>query len=104
VPGWAIFFELTQQADLIMVASERVVARCAACAGRDQVIAELGRAVKELRAEVAEMRRRLGCSRQNSPMPPSSDDRPGPDTTAAGIAHWPRPEARGKQPGRRARR
>lgn len=35
-------------------------AGCAACAARDQVIAKLGRAAEELRAEVAELRRRLG--------------------------------------------
>jgi hypothetical protein len=52
-------------------------AGCAACAARDQVIAELGRAVEELRAEVAELRRRLDRNSRNSSMPPSSDDSPG---------------------------
>jgi len=52
-------------------------AGCASCAARDQVIAELGRAVEELRAEVAELRRRLGRNSKNSSMPPSADDLPG---------------------------
>jgi transposase len=52
-------------------------AGCAACAARDQVIAELSRAVGELRAEVAELRRRLGRNSGNSSMAPSADDLPG---------------------------
>ena len=41
------------------------------------MIAELGRAVEELRAEVAELRRRVGRSSRNSSMPPASLTGPG---------------------------
>jgi transposase len=50
---------------------------CEGCAARDEAIAELGRAIEELRAEVADLRRRLGRNSGNSSMPPSSDDLPG---------------------------
>ena len=57
---------------------------CAACAGRDAVIAEQAVAIEELRsdvlslaAQVAELRRRLGRNSGNSSMAPSADDLPG---------------------------
>ncbi|MGP8000864.1 MAG: DUF6444 domain-containing protein [Streptosporangiaceae bacterium] len=55
---------------------------CAACAARDQVIARLGRAVEELRAEVADQQRRLSRNSRNSSMPPSADDRTCPAAAA----------------------
>jgi hypothetical protein len=63
------------------------------------VIAELGRAVEELRAEVADLRRRLGRNSGNSSMPPSSDDLPGrvpPKRERRGKGSG---RSRGKQPG-----
>jgi hypothetical protein len=74
-------------------------AGCASCAARDQVIAELGRAVEELRAEVADLRRRLGRNSRNSSMPPSADDLPGrvpPKRERHGKGGK---RGRGKQPG-----
>src|SRR5438552_2454103 len=47
------------------------------CAARDELIGELVRAVEDLRAEVADLRRRLGRNSGNSSMPPSTDDLPG---------------------------
>jgi len=63
-------------------------AGCTPCAARDELIGELVRAVEELRAEVADLRRRLGRNSGNSSMPPSADDLPGKVP--------PRREARGK--------
>ena len=60
---------------------------------------ELGRAVGELRAEVADLRRRLGRNSGNSSMPPSSDDLPGrvpPERERRGRGNG---RSRGKQPG-----
>jgi Family of unknown function (DUF6444) len=74
-------------------------AGCAACAARDQVIAELGRAVEELRAEVAELRRRLGRNSRNSSMPPSSDDLPGRVPPRRERRKGGTGRRRGKQPG-----
>jgi transposase len=42
-------------------------------AARDAVIAEQARIIEELRAEVAELKRRLGQNSSNSSLPPSSD-------------------------------
>ena len=67
-------------------------AGCGACAARDAVIAEQGQAIEELRAEVADLRRRLGRNSGNSSMPPSSDDLPGKVP--------PKRERRGKGSGR----
>jgi transposase len=57
---------------------------CASCAARDELIAEQGQAIGELRAdvlalaeEVRELRRRLGRNSGNSSMAPSADDLPG---------------------------
>jgi transposase len=79
---------------------------CASCAARDELIAEQGRAIEELKGdllalaeEVRELRRRLGRNSGNSSMPPSADDLPGRTSPA------PKPERRrgrrkpGKQPG-----
>ena len=74
-------------------------AGCAACAARDAVIAEQGQAIEELRAEVADLRRRLGRNSGNSSMPPSSDDLPGkvpPKRERRGKGSG---RSRGKQPG-----
>ena len=74
-------------------------AGCAACAARDAVIAEQGQAIEELRAEVADLRRRLGRNSGNSSMPPSSDDLPGkvpPKRERRGRGSG---RSRGKQPG-----
>ncbi len=71
---------------------------CTGCAARDEAIAELGRAVEELRAEVADLRRRLGRNSGNSSMPPSADDLPGkvpPKRERRGGSA----RSRGKQPG-----
>jgi transposase len=72
---------------------------CASCAARDQVIAELGRAVEELRAEVAELRRRLGRNSRNSSMPPSTDDLPGRQPPRRERRQGGPGRKRGKQPG-----
>jgi transposase len=74
-------------------------AGCAACAARDQVIAELGRAVEELRAEVAELRRQLGRNSRNSSMPPSTDDLPGRQPPRRERQSRSTGRKRGKQPG-----
>src|SRR5438034_9975154 len=69
------------------------------CAARDELIGELVRAVEELRAEVADLRRRLGRNSGNSSMPPSADDLPGkvpPRRAARGTGSG---RGRGKQPG-----
>src|SRR6266566_2251707 len=69
------------------------------CAARDELIGELVRAVEDLRAEVADLRRRLGRNSGNSSMPPSTDDLPGkvpPGREARGRGSGRR---RGKQPG-----
>ena len=74
-------------------------AGCGACAARDAVIAEQGQAIEELRAEVADLRRRLGRNSGNSSMPPSSDDLPGkvpPKRERRGKGSG---RSRGKQPG-----
>jgi hypothetical protein len=74
-------------------------AGCAACAARDQVIAKLGRAAEELRAEVAELRRRLGRNSRNSSMPPSADDLPGRQPPQRERRSHGSGRRRGKQPG-----
>src|SRR5438034_7084822 len=69
------------------------------CAARDELIGELVRAVEDLRAEVADLRRRLGRNSGNSSMPPSTDDLPGkvaPGREARGKGSG---RGRGKQPG-----
>lgn len=81
-------------------------AGCVACAAWNQVIAEQGRAIEELQAEVAglmrevaELRRRLGRNSRNSSMPPSADDLPGrvpPKRERHGKGSE---RGRGKQPG-----
>jgi hypothetical protein len=66
---------------------------------RDELIGELVRAVEELRAEVADLRHRLGRNSGNSSMPPSADDLPGkvpPKREARGKGSG---RGRGKQPG-----
>jgi transposase len=63
------------------------------------VIAELGRAVEELRAEVAELRRRLGRNSRNSSMPPSADDLPGRAPPRRERRTGGTGRRRGKQPG-----
>jgi transposase len=72
---------------------------CAACAARDQVIAELGRAVEELRAEVADLQRRLSRNSRNSSMPPSADDLPGRQPPPRERRKESTSRRRGKQPG-----
>lgn len=62
------------------------------------MIAELGRAVQELRAEVAELRR-LGRNSRNSSMPPSSDDMPGRVPPRQEPRQGGTGRRRGKQPG-----
>jgi hypothetical protein len=47
------------------------------CAARDELIGELVRAAGELRAEVTDLKHRLGRNSGNSPVPPSADDLPG---------------------------
>jgi transposase len=72
---------------------------CTSCAARDELIGELARAVEELRAEVADLRRRLGRNSRNSSMPPSADDLPGrvpPGREQRGRGSK---RGRGKQPG-----
>ena len=78
---------------------------CASCAARDELIAEQGQAIAELKSdlvalveEVRQLRRRLGRNSGNSSMPPAADDLPG--RTAPG----PKPKRGGgrkpgKQPG-----
>jgi transposase len=69
------------------------------CAARDELIGELAGAVEELRAEVADLRRRLGRNSRNSSMPPSADDLPGrvpPGREQRGKGGK---RGRGKQPG-----
>jgi transposase len=63
------------------------------------VIAELGRAVEELRAEVADLRRRLGRNSRNSSMPPSADDLPGRRPPRRERRKRGSGRKRGKQPG-----
>ena len=63
------------------------------------MIAELGRAVEELRAEVAELRRRLGRNSRNSSMPPSADDLPGRVPPRREPRAGSTGRKRGKQPG-----
>ncbi len=63
------------------------------------MLGEQGRAIEELRAEVAELRRRLGRNSRNSSMPPSADDLPGrlpPKRERRGKGSN---RGRGKQPG-----
>ncbi len=57
---------------------------CASCAARDELIAEQGQAIAELKSdlvalaeEVRQLRRRLGRNSGNSSMAPSADDLPG---------------------------
>jgi hypothetical protein len=63
------------------------------------MIAELSRAVEELRAEVAELRRRLGRNSGNSSMPPSADDLPGRQPPRRERRQGGQGRKRGKQPG-----
>jgi Family of unknown function (DUF6444)/Transposase IS66 family len=63
------------------------------------VIADLGRAVEDLRAEVAELRRRLGRNSRNSSMPPSADDLPGRQPPRRERRKGGTGRRRGKQPG-----
>src|SRR5271155_3705597 len=79
---------------------------CASCAARDELIAEQGQAIGELKAdvlalaeEIRELRRQLGRNSGNSSMAPSADDLPGrtapePAPRRAGGERKP-----GKQPG-----
>src|SRR5438552_4982809 len=69
------------------------------CAARDELIGELVRAVEELRAEVAELRRRLGRNSGNSSMPPSADDLPGRQPPRRERGQGGPGRKRGKQPG-----
>jgi transposase len=74
-------------------------AGCDSCAARDELIGELARAVGELRAEVAELRRRLGRNSGNSSMPPSADDLPGRVPPRRERRGGGSKRGRGKQPG-----
>jgi transposase len=68
-------------------------------AEQGRLLGEQGRAIEELRAEVADLRRRLGRNSGNSSMPPSSDDLPGrvpPKRERRGKGSG---RNRGKQPG-----
>jgi len=68
-------------------------------AEQGRLLGEQGRAIEELRAEVADLRRRLGRNSGNSSMPPSSDDLPGkvpPKRERRGKGSG---RSRGKQPG-----
>jgi transposase len=75
---------------------------CASCAARDELIAEQGQAIEELKAdlvalaeEVRDLRRRLGRNSGNSSMPPAADDLPGRTAPA------PKPKrAGGRKPGK----
>jgi hypothetical protein len=74
---------------------------CESCAARDELIAEQGQAIGELKAdlvavmeEVRELRRRLGRNSGNSSMPPSADDLPGRAPPAA------KPKRAGRKPGK----
>ena len=69
------------------------------CAARDELIGELARAVGELRAEVAELRRRLGRHSGSSSMPPSADDLPGRAPPGRERRGGGSRRGRGKQPG-----
>jgi transposase len=53
-------------------------------AARDAAIATLTASNAELRVMIADLERRLGRNSGNSSMPPSSDDRPGVNSGAAG--------------------
>jgi len=55
--------------------------------------------VEELRAEVAELRRRLGRNSRNSSMPPSADDLPGRQPPRRERRQGGQGRKRGKQPG-----
>ena len=63
------------------------------------MIAELAQAVEELRAEVADLRRRLGRNSRNSSMPPSADDLPGRQPPRRERRGRGMGRKRGKQPG-----
>jgi transposase len=63
------------------------------------MLGEQGRAIEELRAEVAELRRRLGRNSGNSSMPPSADDLPGRVMPRRGRRKGGTGRKRGKQPG-----
>ena len=96
---WACCLRLPSSGSAAQQAGGQPARGCAACAARDQVIAEQGRVIEELRAEVADLRRRLGRNSQNSSMPPSADDLPGrvpPKREQRGKASK---RGRGKQPG-----
>jgi transposase len=73
-------------------------AGCGSCAARDELIGELARAVGELRAEVAQLRRRLGRNSGNSSMPPA-DDLPGRVPPKRERRGGGSKRGRGKQPG-----
>jgi Family of unknown function (DUF6444) len=55
--------------------------------GWDVLIGKLVRAVEERRAEVADLRRRVGRNSGNSSMPPSADDLPGKVPPRRGARH-----------------
>ena len=63
------------------------------------MLGELGRAVEELRAQVADLRRRLGRNSGNSSMPPSADDLPGKVSRERAARGKGSGRRRGKRPG-----
>lgn len=78
---------------------------CASCAARDELIAEQGQAIGELKAdvlalaeEVRELRRRLGRNSGNSSMAPSADDLPG--RTPPPPGHKPQRAGGKRKPGK----
>jgi transposase len=79
---------------------------CASCAARDELIAEQGQAIGELKADVLalaeqvrELRRQLGRNSGNSSMAPSADDLPGRTPPKAKPRRDGGKRKPGKQPG-----